>query len=72
MRYARFAGHDGRRRVAIENVKPAVDCGRFPIKRIVGQTVTVTADVFADGHDVVRAALLETHRRERPSGTKRP
>ena len=49
---------DGRRRVAIENVKPAVDGGRFPIKRIVGQTLVIMADIFADGHDVVRAALL--------------
>lgn len=49
---------EGRRRVAIENVNPVVDCGRYPIKRTIGQTVTVTADVLADGHDVVRAALL--------------
>src|SRR5262245_35233666 len=47
--------HEGRRRVAIENVQPSLDCGRFPIKRTVGETVTVTADVFADGHDVVSA-----------------
>lgn len=50
--------HDGRRRVAIERVMPAVDCGRFPIKRTVGQKVVVTAHVMADGHEVVRAALL--------------
>ena len=53
---------DGRRRVTIENVKPAVDCGRFAIKRTIGERVTVTADVLADGHDVVNAVLL--HRRE--------
>jgi starch synthase (maltosyl-transferring) len=44
--------------VAIENVQPTVDCGRFAVKRLVGQTVLVQADVFADGHDVVRAVLL--------------
>ncbi|MEX0678380.1 MAG: alpha-1,4-glucan--maltose-1-phosphate maltosyltransferase [Pirellulales bacterium] len=53
-----FDAGEGRRRVAIENVQPAVDCGRFAIKRTVGETVTVTADVFADGQDVVKAALL--------------
>ncbi len=53
---------DGRRRVAVEHVQPAVDCGRFPIKRTVGDRVHVTADVFADGHDVVRAALLSRQR----------
>ena len=45
------------RRVVIENVQPQVDCGRFPIKRIVGDRVKVTADIFADGHDVLHAVL---------------
>jgi starch synthase (maltosyl-transferring) len=44
-------------RVVIENVSPEVDGGRFPIKRIVGEPVIVTADIFADGHDVLRAAV---------------
>src|SRR5215216_6665778 len=48
---------DGRSRVVVENVRPQVDCGRFPIKRVVGDTTNVEADVFTDGHDVVRAAL---------------
>jgi starch synthase (maltosyl-transferring) len=46
------------RRVVIENVQPQVDCGRFPIKRIVDDRVAVTADIFADGHDVLHAVLL--------------
>jgi starch synthase (maltosyl-transferring) len=50
------------RRVVIENVRPSVDDGRFAIKRTVGERVTVTADVFADGHDVLAAAVL--HRAE--------
>jgi len=41
----------------IENVTPQVDGGRVPIKRIVGQPVDVLADVFADGHDVLRVVL---------------
>jgi starch synthase (maltosyl-transferring) len=49
---------EGRRRVVIENVVPLINCGRFPIKRIVGDLVTVEADVFGDGHDHVRARLL--------------
>ena len=44
-------------RVAIENVKPEVDGGRFPIKRIVGDPVVVTADIFTDGHDVLAAVV---------------
>ncbi|HEV3208553.1 MAG TPA: alpha-1,4-glucan--maltose-1-phosphate maltosyltransferase [Terriglobales bacterium] len=45
------------RRVIIENVQPEVDCGRFPIKRTVGEPVEVTGDIFADGHDVLLAVL---------------
>jgi len=45
-------------RVTIENVKPEIDGGAFAIKRIVGETVEVTADVFADGHDLLDAQVL--------------
>jgi starch synthase (maltosyl-transferring) len=45
------------RKVVIENVRPEVDCGRFPIKRTIGERVEVTADIFADGHDVLYAVL---------------
>jgi starch synthase (maltosyl-transferring) len=44
-------------RVVIENVQPQVDGGRFAIKRAVGESVIVTADVFADGHDQIRVVL---------------
>jgi starch synthase (maltosyl-transferring) len=50
-----------RRRVVIAGVRPHVDCGQYPIKRIVGETVSVEADVFADGHDSVSAVLLHRH-----------
>ncbi len=46
------------RRVVVEGVRPQVDCGRFPIKRAAGEQVTVSADIFADGHDELAAALL--------------
>src|SRR5215203_5888149 len=46
------------RRVAIEAVEPQVDCGRFPIKRVSGEDVTVTADIHADGHDAVAGVVL--------------
>jgi starch synthase (maltosyl-transferring) len=52
---------EGRRRVVIENVTPCVDGGRFPAKRCAGDRVEVEADIFTDGHDVLRALLL--HRR---------
>ena len=56
---------DGRTRVVIERVSPEVDCGRFPIKRVVGEQVRVEADVFADGHDALSCQVL--YRRETES-----
>jgi len=49
---------EGRNRVIIENVTPEIDCGRFPIKRIVGDEVVVEATILTDGHDALSAALL--------------
>jgi starch synthase (maltosyl-transferring) len=47
----------GRMRVVIERVRPEVDGGRFPIKRVVGERVQVEVDLFADGHDAVAGVL---------------
>ena len=47
-----------RSRAVIENVKPEIDCGRFPAKRTVGEIMTVEADIFADGYDALSALLL--------------
>jgi starch synthase (maltosyl-transferring) len=52
---------EGRRRVVIEGVTPEVDCGRFPAKRVTGDLVRVEADIFADGHDAIIAAILYKH-----------
>jgi starch synthase (maltosyl-transferring) len=41
----------------IENLRPLIDGGRYPVKRVVGDDLAVEADVFKDGHDVVAAAL---------------
>jgi starch synthase (maltosyl-transferring) len=45
-------------RVVIESVRPQVDGGRYPVKRVLGEEVLVEADVFADGHDQVACELL--------------
>jgi starch synthase (maltosyl-transferring) len=49
---------DGRTRVTIEKVQPQTDDGRYPIKRVVGEPVLVSADIFADGHDALCAVVL--------------
>lgn len=63
-----MATKDGRSRVVIESVRPEVDCGRYPAKRVVGEEVEVHADVFVDGHDVVTAMLQ--YRSESESNTE--
>jgi starch synthase (maltosyl-transferring) len=56
----------GRARVVIGNVQPEIDCGRHPVKRVVGECVVVEADIFAAGHELVACWLL--HRREGSAG----
>jgi starch synthase (maltosyl-transferring) len=51
-------GPTGQARVIIEGLKPEIDGGRFPIKRVIGERVVVEADIFADGHDAISALLL--------------
>ncbi len=43
--------------VVIENISPLVSRGKHPVKRAVGEELTVEADIFKEGHDVVRASL---------------
>ena len=47
-------------RIVIEDVYPQIDCGRFSIKRVVGDVLEVWADIFMDGHDILKAALCYT------------
>jgi starch synthase (maltosyl-transferring) len=46
------------RTIIIERVEPELDGGRYPAKRVVGDWFTVSADIIADGHDRLGAALL--------------
>ncbi len=49
---------DGRRRVVVAAVRPELDGGRHPVKRIVGDVLDVEADLLVDGHDVLAARVL--------------
>ena len=44
-------------RIQIREVAPQVDCGRYPVKRTVGDKVEVTARIFRDGHETLGAAV---------------
>ncbi|HEX5620997.1 MAG TPA: alpha-1,4-glucan--maltose-1-phosphate maltosyltransferase [Solirubrobacteraceae bacterium] len=50
-------GAESPARVRINYPAPTVDGGRYPAKRCVGDTVTVSADVFRDGHEILRAVV---------------
>ncbi|MCC6213975.1 MAG: alpha-1,4-glucan--maltose-1-phosphate maltosyltransferase [Polyangiaceae bacterium] len=47
-----------RERVVLEGISPALDGGRHPVKRFLGETLEVGADIFKDGHDLVAARVL--------------
>lgn len=50
-----------RRRVVLETLRPEVDCGRFPVKRTLGERLVAEIDAFTDGHD--RIVCMLRHRR---------
>ncbi|MGZ8197776.1 MAG: maltotransferase domain-containing protein, partial [Burkholderiales bacterium] len=63
-RSARRSRAEGRVRAVIDRVLPEIDGGRFPVKRIVGDTMVVEADVFGDGHDMLACMLGYRHESE--------
>lgn len=58
-------------RVVITQIEPRVEGGCFPVKRIAGDRITVTADIFADGHDAL-AAILRYRKKGRESWAEAP
>ncbi len=48
-------------RPIIEAIRPQVDGGRFPAKAAVGDVVTVEADAFLDGHDLLACEVRHRH-----------
>jgi starch synthase (maltosyl-transferring) len=44
-------------RIRILDVRPSIDGGRFDVKRTIGEPVEASAEVFRDGHDVIRAVV---------------
>ncbi|NBP71194.1 MAG: DUF3416 domain-containing protein, partial [Cytophagia bacterium] len=45
-------------RVIIENVQPQVEGGLYPAKRTVAERIDISAHIFTDGHDHIRAEVL--------------
>jgi len=44
-------------RIQIQHVRPQVDCGRYAVKRTVGDQVDVAARIFRDGHELLGAVV---------------
>jgi len=44
-------------RIQIQAIEPIVDCGRYAVKRTVGDRVDVYATIFKDGHDTLAGAV---------------
>lgn len=54
----RLVGTIARDAFHIEDIYPSIDGARFAVKRVVGESIDVWADIFRDGHDIVAAALI--------------
>ncbi len=54
----------GQQRVIIENIRPQVDCGRFPVKRVINDYIKIEADIFCDGHDALSAEVVYRYKDE--------
>jgi starch synthase (maltosyl-transferring) len=53
------------RHILIESIRPSVDNGRFPAKRIAGEPCVVEAIIFRDGHEMIRANLKWRRKQEK-------
>jgi starch synthase (maltosyl-transferring) len=56
-RASRAAGSRALAPIVIERVRPEIDAGRFPAKRVLGEACLVSADIFKDGHDQLAARV---------------
>lgn len=61
---------NGQQRVIIENVQPLINCGEFPVKRVLNETIRVEADIFCDSHDVIIAELSWKYSKDDKRETK--
>ncbi len=52
-------------RVIIEQIHPELDGGMHPITCVINEIIPVTADILADGHDVVAAHLKFRHEKSK-------
>ncbi|MGI8867933.1 MAG: alpha-1,4-glucan--maltose-1-phosphate maltosyltransferase [Mycobacteriales bacterium] len=61
-------------RLGLTDIRPTVECGRYPARAVVGEAVPISAVGFREGHDLVAAevALRGPDGRKRPPVRMRP
>jgi starch synthase (maltosyl-transferring) len=52
-------------RIRFAQIEPTVAAGKYPVKRLLGQQVTIGATIFRNGNDVLGAAVRYYHERDR-------
>jgi len=53
-----------RPRAVILAIRPEVDGGRYPVKRVAGEPLALEVDIVGDGHDTLRAVVVDATERE--------
>jgi starch synthase (maltosyl-transferring) len=56
---------NGRQRVIISNISPAVENGKYIAKAVINEDFIISADIFGDGHDELNASVLIKHKKDR-------
>jgi len=53
------------KRIIIETVKPEINGGLFPVKRIVGEKLKVISHIYSDGYDLISAQVVYKRKAEK-------
>ena len=56
---------NGRKRVIITNVSPQIEEGKYSVKTIINEDLMLSADIFVDGHDDIKASVFVKHEKDR-------
>lgn len=52
-------------RIRFAQIEPSLDDGSYPVKRVLGEQLKVTATIFRDGSEILGAAVRYHHERDR-------
>lgn len=58
--------------IVVSNLSPSVEGERYPAKAVEGDHVSVSADIFKDGHDILSASVLWRQKKTRTKWKESP